>query len=762
VVKKLNNVLNRPLFRKEALRKGDLKPIKAQTGIMVGMPTGGPQIVKPRSLPVPAGPVVDKTPGKFMRGIQNAISGAADYMDPTNPKMYRGIGNVGVDVVAGQGLYNIGKGITGSEAGGVAAGIGGLFNPVTRGAGVIAGAGNLINKYVLDGKYDPKTNVFSTRFGNVSNFMPKSTGQLAELKEKEMARKAAEKKQRNISRLLKPQVTGDISGLSYGMEADSTDFKYMSADQQDKLIKRQAAELAKETGISETKAANIVRASFFEGVNNNQAKRAIVDEGAYQQNIPNKYKDPKISLASATQTAEASEGAETPTPTPVVKKEEQPQKIGDAKVDQKKQNTTAVDEPTKILDGGLISRAREIAKELGQGRSSNANLVFLANLASGLLKGKTAKSGLGGALEVLGAALGPATSNYAIMKLKEDEINNKLMGEALDAASAELKTYATIAAAQAKGGKAESFGAIQAIGPNGEIVNFEGQRQPDGTLIVRNPDGTDVVTRIGQQIPGGYQVSQYIDRSKNAEQIDTTMRAIGSRVKSAGYAKQSLEIIDLDPSKAGAVGAFNLLTSRVGSALEDIGLGGYTENLDGAKAKLKLQTEQMRKSADAALKDGEITQDQYDEMKKLWTGADKRVNDVLRRYKGSIKDKDRKDLEQLAVNEVTLTYALANSFKDKDRLTARDVQAAKEIVNIFTWTRGSKSVKASLEAIENNLNTDINGYARDLQRLGVSQVTIDNLLKDYDPSKFAKRVEKAGKQFNQKALDDIIGGIEVQ
>ena len=111
---------------------------------------------------------------------------------------------------------------------------------------------------------------------------------------------------------------------------------------------------------------------------------------------------------------------------------------------------------------------------------------------------------------------------------------------------------------------------------------------------------------------------------------------------------------------------------------------------------------------------------------------------------------------------MTLTYALANSFKDKDRLTARDVQAAKEIVNIFTWTRGSKSVKASLEAIENNLNTDINGYARDLQRLGVSQVTIDNLLKDYDPSKFAKRVEKAGKQFNQKALDDIIGGIEVQ
>ncbi len=37
----LNKVLNRPLFRKEALRKGALKPITAQTGIMVGEPILG-------------------------------------------------------------------------------------------------------------------------------------------------------------------------------------------------------------------------------------------------------------------------------------------------------------------------------------------------------------------------------------------------------------------------------------------------------------------------------------------------------------------------------------------------------------------------------------------------------------------------------------------------------------------------------------------------------------------------------------------------
>ena len=42
----LNKVLNRPMFRKEALKKGVLKTINANTGVMVGAPYG--------SAPVPA------------------------------------------------------------------------------------------------------------------------------------------------------------------------------------------------------------------------------------------------------------------------------------------------------------------------------------------------------------------------------------------------------------------------------------------------------------------------------------------------------------------------------------------------------------------------------------------------------------------------------------------------------------------------------------------------------------------------------------
>ena len=37
----LNDVLNRPLFREQALRKGALKPIHAESGRMIGMNVPG-------------------------------------------------------------------------------------------------------------------------------------------------------------------------------------------------------------------------------------------------------------------------------------------------------------------------------------------------------------------------------------------------------------------------------------------------------------------------------------------------------------------------------------------------------------------------------------------------------------------------------------------------------------------------------------------------------------------------------------------------
>jgi hypothetical protein len=48
----LNKVLNRPLFRQAALKKGYLKPIKARIGQMVGLPTGGSMAYNPNRVPM--------------------------------------------------------------------------------------------------------------------------------------------------------------------------------------------------------------------------------------------------------------------------------------------------------------------------------------------------------------------------------------------------------------------------------------------------------------------------------------------------------------------------------------------------------------------------------------------------------------------------------------------------------------------------------------------------------------------------------------
>ena len=82
--------------------------------------------------------------------------------------------------------------------------------------------------------------------------------------------------------------------------------------------------------------------------------------------------------------------------------------------------------------------AREIQSELLQGRSSMAKQVFLSQLAAGLPE-TTRKRGIGGALEVFGQALGPAVNNYAVMKLKENELENELMSDALEMSSDFLK-----------------------------------------------------------------------------------------------------------------------------------------------------------------------------------------------------------------------------------------------------------------------------------------------------------------------------------
>ena len=116
------------------------------------------------------------------------------------------------------------------------------------------------------------------------------------------------------------------------------------------------------------------------------------------------------------------------------------------------------------------------------------------------------------------------------------------------------------------------------------------------------------------------------------------------------------------------------------------------------------------------------------------------------------------------MQEVTLVYALANTFKDQDRLTQRDINAAREIVNIFSLARSSKDVRDSITAIGNQLEADINrqeiaytksgGLETSLQDLRAqenfvpfdrSQTIAEGLQSDFDTEeKIKKELEGVG------------------
>ena len=89
------------------------------------------------------------------------------------------------------------------------------------------------------------------------------------------------------------------------------------------------------------------------------------------------------------------------------------------------------------------------------------------------------------------------------------------------------------------------------------------------------------------------------------------------------------------------------------------------------------------------------------------------------------------NLERLAINETVLTYALANSLKDKDRLTQKDIQMAQQLVNVFPFFRGSGQVVRSLEAVNERILGDIRSSELEYGEFGGDTATITNFRRQY-------------------------------
>jgi hypothetical protein len=162
----LNDVLNRPLFRQQALKKGALKPIHAQSGRMIGMnvPGGAQEFVQK------GGGFYDPRSGRLVGGLPAVI-------DPVKPSLFTrvkaGFPGFIKGTAAGTGLYNLSDalttklGITGPVKTGIDLGASLLtFTPLGRAIGLgalgVQGLGALYDKIYRDntGKERPTGTTF--------------------------------------------------------------------------------------------------------------------------------------------------------------------------------------------------------------------------------------------------------------------------------------------------------------------------------------------------------------------------------------------------------------------------------------------------------------------------------------------------------------------------------------------------------------------------------------------------------------------------
>jgi len=651
----LNKVLNRPMFRKEALRKGVLKTINAQTGIMVGDSYRAP--------PVPA---IRKPPSAFERfKVSGPVRGTANFIkSAANIPAYYGftggmkVGEaMGINDPVGQTLSGIGGGIAASRALPALAGIG--LGPSLVGIAAIEGVRNRVNAGI---ELRKKINAMSPE-----------------------ERKAFEIENRNKA----------FSYMGEGVTDNELFGKFVPKPIEEKVKKSEQIKKG-QPGSGRVSLPGSAETDKL------KAEGDELLQNANEQDVANLTDIQSKSLGNI---GPVPPGEEPVTPT-VTEKEtvttDTDEKKGKGKDDLGDDIVGVDNKDFKTADGeavtnGLINRAREISKQLRAGQSSQANLVFLANLASGLLSGTTTRQGIGGAMEVFGRALGPAVNNYVTLKLKENELENNFMQSALEIASDEIERKNQVYEAP------EGTPGVVQILQNGRPVNLTALRLKDGTVRAAIPGetygGRNVYTTLA---PGSY--VRFASSDKLAKPQADLLRELDAKYRAYALGQKTIGILE-DFKKegktgAGPIGRFNLFKQRFGSAFKDVLGRDIYDDMESAQRRLE---KEKNKAISDLMVSEDISREKAEKLLQSQLGDAADQNKIMKLIKDATGEEDKQKLSQLAINETVMVYALANSLKSKDRLTEKDIKMAKQLVNIFPLLRGQADVIRDLRSVNNTI-----------------------------------------------------------
>ena len=726
----LNKVLNRPMFRREALRKGHLKPIKARTGR---------SIIGPNRPPVPA--IYQGSPmGVPVGGTYN--TGLALRNQPTlMERAGTGLKSFGRNIFGIPNIIGFGAGMKVADAlnikdpiGQMAFGTGGAY-AASRALPALAGLPALTSAALLAGP---------------TYLMYAGSKERERIKNMSPEERAAHKSK----------------VMQFGTEGYLNDEMF---DRQFKIDPRKLDEIVKKP---RTTIPN--PGSGRQNLRVDQEKN--VDIATAPDNITTLGTDEVIDTAKIAENAAVNidSGRGGDSASAIARQQANLPKPAISEDDDKKDETgkdtgTGTGTGTANQDSvnatstfkAQLDLAKEIAKEMRVGRTSNANLVFLSNLASGLLTGTTKRSGVGGALEVFGAALGPAVNNMVMVKMKEDEIEQNLLGRALEFSTDFLK-------AQNQGydmPDTKEIGVIQYTNEAGRIVNVPGRVLADGTKQ-RASGAADPRTGLYTYVTVDPSLNFIPNTDANKETLELA-KSIAGKYAAVNLINRSLGIIESGGAQAGVTGAIGLYGGRVSEALGDV--FSFASISGDSKAELRSAGKAMfnieqKKVANALVTSGEF-KDVTSALKYL-NGRDglgsyqSNYNDAINNAKNRLKDGSTLDYERLAINETVLVYKLANSLKAKDRLTQKDIEMAKGLVKVFPLLRGERNVIASLTATAETILDDIKQQERLYERAGgaseyllnerkayglLPKATTIDTMTDFESKEFKRLVDNIGK-----------------
>jgi hypothetical protein len=313
-------------------------------------------------------------------------------------------------------------------------------------------------------------------------------------------------------------------------------------------------------------------------------------------------------------------------------------------------------------------------------RTSSGN-AFLLKFAAGLLSGK------GNFGEVLGNALNPAVDLFAAYRLKEQELDTKLIEaqrKAASEANKDLKINVGSYPLQLKDGTIS------------QVPAFQNDKTKDTSYVYQGKEYKVPVNEIGQF------------SLKKADTDASTVKLIGKVGDNIAANALVTDLLLQDPQTLGTSGAAKYLFNRVvgvAGAVGDLGKSvSYKDIIDINTGEVVTGTEAKR-------------------MRDLGTKIDDKFKIIAKDYQ-NLDEGTKAVLAKNGVTAQTLKYFLANAFKDEDRLTNRDLEYIDKITNILTPFKDGALVQAELREVQSYLKNKQENYVRQLRRQGYDDYSI--------------------------------------